>query len=235
MVMAARAGSGQRKAEKVSGPRARRRPRVTEPGPEAASRAAQGSQPERTGGGRLCFFFFFFSKGFKKTSHSLCSLQPQVPGDAATPPSAPGERGPPSVFRGAHNATGGGGGGRASSRAEKPQAGGGGGRRAGAGHSSDTEATDNPASSGVGMGRKGAAGSPLETQSKATPAASWHRIFAFFLKERNPKAPTLLRWPEPPTIQSTGASPRDQPPAAPGAGPRWTSRHPAHLPGAASL
>lgn len=180
MVMAARAGSGQRKAEKVSGPRARRRPRVTEPGPEAASRAAQGSQPERTGGSRL-FFFFFFSKGFKKTSHSLCSLQPQAPGDAATPPSAPGERGPPSVFGGAHNATGGGGGGRrASSRAEKPQADGGGGRRAGAGHSSDTEATDNPASFGVGMGRKGAAGSPLETQSKATPAPSWHRIFVFF-------------------------------------------------------
>lgn len=72
MVMAARAGSGQRKAEKVSGPRARRRPRVTEPGPEAASRAAQGSQPERTGGGRLCFFFSSSRRALKK-HHILCA------------------------------------------------------------------------------------------------------------------------------------------------------------------
>lgn len=50
------------------------------------------------------FFSFFFLKGFLKTSNSICSLLEPTPGDAATPPPGPSERGAPSTIRGAHGA-----------------------------------------------------------------------------------------------------------------------------------
>lgn len=69
--------------------------------------------------------------------------------------------------------------------------------------------------------------------------------FFFFLRERNPKALTLLQLPKPPIIYSKGALPHDCPPSE-GAGGHRTAvdfleghmagatRGPPHLPGAAS-
>lgn len=55
-----------------------------------------------------------------------------------------------------------------------------------------------------GWGEQGSWASSFERRPKATPPASWHGIFFFFLKERNPKASTLLQLPKPPIIYSKG-------------------------------
>lgn len=94
-----------------------------------------------------------------------------------------------------------------------------------------------------GQGEGGSGAAPFERQPKATPPASWHSIF--FLRERNPKALTLLQLPKPPIIYSKGALPHDCPPSE-GPGGRRTevdfleghmagaTRGPPRLPGAAS-
>lgn len=83
-----------------------------------------------------------------------------------------------------------------------PRAGGGGGggggfQREGAGHSGSAKATDNTAAPGedeaVGTGRGGLRASLFERQSKA-PICLLAQDF--LLKERNPKAPTLLPLPK---------------------------------------
>ena len=168
--------------------------------------------------------------------------------------------GAPSIIRGAHNATGGGGGGgggggsSASSRAEKPQAGGGGGRRAGAssGRGQVTPVTRKPLPARPPGGGdalwgpgEGGCGLPLGETLESHSSGPLAQHFFFFLKERNPKAPTLLRRPKPPTIpgRSQGPSPHGRPAArgpgrgtevgVPAAPPPFRGLHPSRSPAAA--